>query len=331
MTKPLDPLTVQRLAYVRFLYQQGLEHTRRPAPLSSSALLSFHDAVENFLGLTAEHLGVEVKPAITFMEYWGAIKPARELPGKASMKRLNDARVSLKHHGNFPSVPTLERARDAVVEFFTSTAPDVFGVAFDEIDMVGLVPQEETARLLREVKTHADIGDYGHALGGLAVAFEALLYHYAGALHSWDWKETPFSFGPRLGSDDYRADAFTRKGDFPHALEKTMKVATETQKALRIMGLGISFPEYARFAALTPSVSRAANGQISFMIPTGELAPTAEAYEWASHFVIESALRAANADEVLRISEAHWHAVDSRSLNVEWRDWNGAAPADDGS
>lgn len=42
MPKPLDPLTVQRLAYVRFLYEQGLEHTRRPAPLSSSALLSFH-------------------------------------------------------------------------------------------------------------------------------------------------------------------------------------------------------------------------------------------------------------------------------------------------
>ncbi len=58
MQPSLDPLTVQRLAYVRYLYREGIEQSRQPAPLRSRAITSFHDAVENFIGLVAQHLKV---------------------------------------------------------------------------------------------------------------------------------------------------------------------------------------------------------------------------------------------------------------------------------
>jgi hypothetical protein len=47
MTDPaLNASTMSHLAFVRMLYQQGVEQARRPEPLSYASLLSFHDSVE---------------------------------------------------------------------------------------------------------------------------------------------------------------------------------------------------------------------------------------------------------------------------------------------
>jgi hypothetical protein len=57
MTPPaLDPLTMGRLALIRLLYLQGLEQSRLPQPVVCSSVLTFHDTVELFLGLTADRL-----------------------------------------------------------------------------------------------------------------------------------------------------------------------------------------------------------------------------------------------------------------------------------
>lgn len=66
MTQPLDPLTVQRLAFIRFLYEQGVSQADQPEPLSATAVLSFHDAVELFLRLAAEHLHVNLPTDVKF-------------------------------------------------------------------------------------------------------------------------------------------------------------------------------------------------------------------------------------------------------------------------
>lgn len=56
MSHALNSSTVRRLAFIRFFYGQGLEQAGRPQPMAATALLSFHDAVEMFLLLAAEHL-----------------------------------------------------------------------------------------------------------------------------------------------------------------------------------------------------------------------------------------------------------------------------------
>jgi hypothetical protein len=67
----LDPVeVVRRLAYIRYLHSLGIEHARLPDPMSSAALLMFHDAVESFLLMAGEHLGA---PSIhEFEKYWDA-------------------------------------------------------------------------------------------------------------------------------------------------------------------------------------------------------------------------------------------------------------------
>ncbi|MER7815636.1 hypothetical protein [Streptomyces sp. NPDC096153] len=323
MTKALNPLSVQRLAYVRYLYNAGVEHSNRPSPLSASALLSFHDAVENFLGLTAEHLGVEVKPGITFLEYWGVIKPVMELPGKARMKRLNDTRISLKHHGVFPSAQTIEQAREAVVDFFSAVTPSVFHVEFDQIDMVDLVTQPPTAQLLREAQTHAETGDYIHAMAGLSLAFDALLQRYSGNGSSLGREETPFAFGPTLYSSDRprRPSGDTEKG-----LAKVMAVAESAQTALRVVSLGIDFPRYTRFVALTPRVHGYYSGPPRYGVAPSYESLTAEDYAWCRQFVIEAALRAAGADGIKELLDeqmkANWDP--KRQWPMPERSWWGA-------
>ncbi|WP_137991250.1 hypothetical protein [Streptomyces vilmorinianum] len=325
MTKALTPLSVQRLAYVRYLYQEGIEHSRRPSPLSASALLAFHDAVENFVGLAAEHLGAEVKPSTTFLGYWEAIKPVLELPGKTSMKRLNDARVSLKHHGTFPSEQAIEQAREAVADFFTTVTPAVFHVDFDQVDMVDLVPQPETARLLREAQTHADVGDITHAMAGLHLAFEALLDHYAGTAY-WRRSESPFAFGPSLSWFDQPR----HPSKDSQSLVKVMEIVTQSQTALRLISLGIDYPQYARFTALTPQVHGYADHSKRYVVPPSLAALTAEDYAWARLFVIEAALRAARAEGIRDLLEEKFKLDWNPREPYPERSWTGAAAADNG-
>jgi hypothetical protein len=66
VTRPLPAHVVERLGYIRFLHQEGIDQTRRPHPMSSAASLSFHDAAELFYVLTLDHMAVQVNPKTPF-------------------------------------------------------------------------------------------------------------------------------------------------------------------------------------------------------------------------------------------------------------------------
>ncbi|MER6977216.1 hypothetical protein [Streptomyces carpinensis] len=320
MPPALDPLTVQRLAYVRYLYREGIEQSRQPAPLRSRAITSFHDAVENYVGLVAQHLGVELPRATEFLGYWGVIKPKFELSKKEPMRRLNDARVSLKHNGTFPSEHQIEQARETLADFFTTVTPKVFGVDFDSIDMVDLLTQADVAHILRDAQTHADIGDYVQAVAGVAIAFDTLLRHYSrGDVRSGP---SPFNFGRRLETFDApRVDgSYAREWS---RLGKLTEFARAGQDALTAMSLGIDYTSMARFKIITPRVDLYANGERRYLLLKSHDSLTADDYEWARHFVIESGLRASRADEIREMQERRWEANRAAEGTFEQREWTG--------
>ncbi|GAA3140375.1 hypothetical protein [Streptomyces echinatus] len=321
MAPTLNADVVQRLAYVRFLYREGIEQSRQPAPLRSRAITSFHDAVENYLGTVTQHLGIDVNKAPDFIQYWALIKPDFELPKKDSMKRLNDARVALKHNGTFPSEHQIEQARQTLDDFFTTVTPKVFGVDFDSIDMVDLLTQPDTARLVREAQTHADIGDYSMAMAGLALAFDALLDHYARRDRPMAG-ESPFKFGESVYiMDEPRVDGRNARGNT--RLKKLSEFAVITQRAMRAISLGIDYTSLARFRVLAPTVSAYANGSKRFVNLPSVQALTADDYDWARHFVIESGLRASRADEIRGIQERIFAQDWNPQEPYEQRSWTG--------
>lgn len=323
MAPPLTPLVIRRLAYTRFLYEEGARYAQRPALLAATAVLAFHDAVEHFLGLAADHHGTNPDPKIQFMQYWAELKKAQiDLPRQGAMRRLNDARVAMKHHGNFPAQETIESSREAVLNFLTVATPTVFGIDFDAIDMVGLVTQPEVGQLLREAQTHAGRGDYNRAMAGLSLAFQALLGQYAGGSASYGWEQSPFSFGPRLPLR-WQVPVF---GDSPEAqVERITAIAQETQQGMQVISLGIDFPSFARFQVLAPRVHGFFDGSHKWYTRPSETLPTAEDYGWARGFVIESSLQAARADEVLDLlkaqTEANWPPMDQPEEHI----WTGPA------
>lgn len=120
----LDHIEVfRRLAYIRYLHSLGIEQARLPDPMSSAALLMFHDAAESFLLMAGEHLGA---PSIyEFEKYWDVLKPSRlvggvELPVQQGMKRLNRQRAALKHHGSHPNPNTVELIKNDTATFLAA-------------------------------------------------------------------------------------------------------------------------------------------------------------------------------------------------------------------
>lgn len=57
----LDHSIIRRLAFIKYLYRIGIQQSEAAEPFASAALLTFHDAAELFLQLSAEHTDADVK------------------------------------------------------------------------------------------------------------------------------------------------------------------------------------------------------------------------------------------------------------------------------
>ncbi len=347
-TNPLTPQTVQRLAFIRFLYEQGVAQARQPQPLAATSVLSFHDAVELYLVLAGEHLQVNLPTQINFSQYWDKLTPGlppnAQLPSKKAMERMNKLRVNLKHHGSVPSTTDITQVRADVLTFFTDATPLVFGGDFTRIDMIDLVTRQETVKFLQYAQTCLDQGDCPQALAGLSIAFTELINHYTEAGQAVH--RAPFRFGERLR--DYRDESRRVSGDrgvrklsdlsamvgFVKDMSKQLasltKVTQDIRRAMQVTALGIDYTRYAQFEVVTPTILNFIDGHAEFLVEEGHKALTTDDYQFARLFVIESALQVAKVDEIFQRRRAH-AAANSPEPGVwkagETRNWEGPDPS----
>jgi hypothetical protein len=316
MTSPtIDPQTMKRLAFIRLLYQQGVDQTRLPEPLTFTSALSFHDAVEHFLILAGEHLGANLPDHIQFMKYWTELNPKKlnggvDLSGKVGMDRLNRLRNGFKHAGALPSLAAIEQARTDVSSFFEDNLPRVFGVPFAGIDMTDLIAQPE-ARAKVKAATAANVaGDRIEAMALLVEAFERLFETHT---RPESFGGSPFSFGPRLSFPLSKWDmqgilhqpnggsswSPTRGSErLAEQLDWMMKVAGEAQNGLRLIALGIDFRQYYRFRQLTPAVHYTGYS-IRHVQHVPYYAPSTDEFDYCHQFLITVALRIAELESHL--------------------------------
>jgi len=296
VSQPLSPSTVRRLAFIRFLYSQGLDQATRPQPLAATALLSFHDAVEMFLLLVAEHLNVSLDRNTTFDGYWTQIgaQASVQLPSRAAMRRMNNSRVNFKHHGSIPSATDLDQFRGDTTTFFADATQAVFAADFSRIDMTDLVTQPGALAKIRDAETQVGRDDYVEALALLSEALDHLLDDYADRKRT-SRGATAFSFGPR------RFDPFARLEiqKISPKLDTQIKAITDAlgqmQRALRILAVGLDYRRYARFDMLVPDILHFATGRREVR-PIPGLHLGDEEYQFCKLFVIEAALHLAEMD-----------------------------------
>lgn len=310
----LDRAKMNRLAFIRLLYLQGIEQYRQPRPLSAASTLTFHDTTELFLILAADHLQAgPVSRDSSLLQYWTVLRPRRgftgvELSGQHGIARLISVRNDLKHLGALPSAEDVDDARSSVTGFLEDNTPKVFGLEFASIDTADLVPQEGARAGLKAAAAAEAAGDRKEAMAELSEAFAGLFRPYAGLPFG---SAEAYGFGPdvqggpgfpigmgqalntissQIHSNQARGlQAIGRKVD--ENIAKLNDVVAAIQRGMRVMAVGLEYARYNRFEQLTPKVW--GTGEHRRVQADFDYTPTRDEYDYCIQFVITAALRLA--------------------------------------
>ena len=281
----MNDLITKRLVFISYLFRVGVEQSHQAEPMNSISLLSFHDAVELFLRLTAEHFDV-AKPDQKFMSYWDVIKPQPDqlLSQRESMRRMNIARVQLKHHGILPSKMDIESFRVSTENFFIENTPLVFKIEFRSISLLDLIHQQNVKSKLFTAQDFMKNNQIKDALTEIAWAFRYMIDEYQ--KNKWKHRQnSPFFFG---GDFAFQNSFFMRQdGKMGGFIDKVIEALVPTRDAVRILCLGLDYKKYTKFKMITPYVTRGAGGYIMQKAEDCEI----EDCEFCFNYVVESAIR----------------------------------------
>jgi hypothetical protein len=291
----LDESVVRRLAFIEYFYKVAVEQSQKPEPLCSTSILTFHDAIEFFLQLASEYLDVG-REQPSFMEYWDIL--ASKLPEgmptqKESIRKLNRARVELKHHGILPSKLDIETFRASAKNFFEENTPPIFNINFSEISLIYLVLCEETKKSLKESEQLLQENKIEESLDKVALAFTQLIDDYE-SRKIGHFGRSPFFFGESLtflSSFNMGIDK-SQVGELADFIDKIKESVEAIQNAIKILSLGVDYRRYVKFRLLTPHIYQTLDGNYHVSrIQWGEKGvPSVEDVQFCIEFVIESAV-----------------------------------------
>jgi hypothetical protein len=226
-----------------------------------------------------------------FRDYWTELEKHlnQALSEKRSMERLNDARVSFKHHGNLPHASSIQKFRVNVTDFFEENTPLIFDVDFSKISMTYLIQNDAVRTTLEEASKFIEAGEEESAIAKIAVAFAQLLEKY-------NFRSSPFSFDHSLSfipgsiqtDDDAIADFASEVEDFANDVADAV---SDMQNAIKILALGLDYRRYLRFQLLTPSAIKLSNGGYDVHPKRSKVETlTLDHCRFCYDFVIESAI-----------------------------------------
>lgn len=299
-------ILIKRLALIKQLYKIGFEQSYQNESISAFSLLAFHDSIEMFLRLLAEHKSIEVEN-ISFLKYWEKIP---DLTLKESMRNLNTKRVNLKHKGLLPAKSEIEISRVNSTDFFEQNTLPQFGIEFKDISLIQLISFDTVKNFLFKSENSLLNGKPEECIENVAYAFDELLYVYSKNKSFWD--ASPFSFGKNMGFYHSTSMGFSAS-DTPRELKKIGKFIDDTretieqlQKFVKIISFGIDYREYLKFKTLTPIVTRLVGGKQVAEI-YGQKKWTSENCQYCIDFVIKSALKLQEFDfDINHLEDTHF-------------------------
>lgn len=268
----MDIVHIKRLAFIKYLFTVGVDQSKMQEPLSSSSILLFHDAVELFLQLSSEYLNVR-KNKIEFMEYWDIIVPqlsGNELFQKESMRRMNKARVSLKHHGTFSSSLDIEGFINSTTEFFHQNTPLIFGIQFSEINLVDFIEPDTARNLLKEVEPLLLRNNKYEAIKNISIAFEIVLDHYENKAID-KYGKSPFDFGSGFTNRSRPAMYSHYYGSGNTQPDMLVLDALESlSSAVKVLSLNLDYRKYSKYRIISLHINKTVGGSYH-VIPQNDL------------------------------------------------------------
>jgi len=236
-----------------------------------------------------------------------------------AVERIATYRDAFKHRGAAPGAEQVELARRDASSFLESNCPRFFGVEFEDISMLHIVPQEAVRDHLLAGRQAAEGGDLKTALGELALAFDQLLSDWGRdkRLRGSGFAKAPFDLGrcyrerrrvefsPTPHDQEVRQVASSLASSVKRVFEDVDTELEAHRDVLRIQIAGVDMAGYLRFAMIAPVVHRSANGSREPLDMEGQLHFTPENYDLCEMFVDESALRIGQADFTLWMPQTY--------------------------
>ena len=301
---------LRRLNLIKNLFKQGLRQGAEPETIAYTAVLSMHDAIDMFMNLAAEKVGL--KKGGFMMQYFTDIP---QLTLGASVNKLNKRRNALKHDGLIPAKVEIDDSCSVATAFFEANTQIIFGLDFTTVSWLQMITYKEPREFLENSEQSLAAKKYEEAAHEIAKAFFHLL-HINESVNKYS-KSSPFSTAePPL----FEEGKFYVKGVEPffEGMEQTM---TEPKKPngfvevsegvaalaylynrtfihlydmVSILTLGLDTKKYNYFRSFMPAVYRFSTQtkKYSFMAPPGYNAAnlTEEKIVFAIDFVAEFAL-----------------------------------------
>lgn len=287
----LNESEMERLAFVKHLFEEGEESVNKPMPLANKSLLEFHDAVELFMLLLLEREGASIPDKLK--EYPGVIEQVygKEMDYKPTVKTLDDSRGNLKHLDVKVSQSTIQSLSTELRAFFEKNMSKFLDLDFDDISLIHLVEYEEVKELLNQVQDLKDDGEHDEAMQKVRLAFQELIEQYQPDNQG---RYSSFRFGGEVDSmrfDDGTATIGGAKVPNARILRKTIDAVDSIQDAMQVMALDLDYRKYAKFDTLTPVMHQIPGGEPNFQWVDRPDTLTDEDVEYCKEFVIESALK----------------------------------------
>lgn len=244
-----DQNTLERLAFIKYLYNVAVEQSRLPEPMCWQSLLSFHDSIEIFLDLVCEKIGLN-SDKYDFMDYWMHLENKKQisLTEFESCRRLNKARNDLKHSGKHPAKLDIDGYQIAATNFFSENALTVFGKSFSELSLLYLVQDEKTKNILQEAESL--IGSDNKSASEKIVRALNMSFEKVRKSHKWDHYNNPyedFGFGidKIIGKNYGSTESHLTQNAYYSFLDPLVK-------KVFVLSFGIDYIQFSKYYALSP-------------------------------------------------------------------------------
>jgi hypothetical protein len=247
-----------------------------------------------FLALAAQEHHVAIPKDL--IKYWDVLEPVlgRPLTYRARVERFNKARVGWKHYGTEPAATEIDAAVTTVTGLLADECEPIFGVALDAVSLASFVRPDHAQDLLLRAERALKLGDEDGAFADLIEAFGTMLQDYEQRKMTSHRRSV---FGPHVDFT-FLSSFFqdVRSGKERDFIDGVIASIDALDQNIKVIGFGIDFRRYGKFKALTPHITRFADGRRQASEPARDEPRTAEDFAFCRDFVIDSALKLAEFD-----------------------------------
>ena len=248
-------LIIKRLAFAKYLIERGNQESVNSDPLSSIALLHYHDALELSFDLVLEDKGINTNN-LSFMQYFDKVNEWLKNNGKdeislrPSLVKLKDRRVNLKHKGLFSSKTDIEESKFTANNLFEELCKNVYGLDAQKISLVELIENQRVKAFIKEAINSYD-SDQKKSIEKISLSFEFLLRDYEQSKRD-SFFRSPFNSGKDmtfLSAFHLGLSNTYKLGEFVDNVKESIEAM---QKAIKVLAFGLDYKKYIKFRLLIP-------------------------------------------------------------------------------